>query len=44
LRFGVTKLGRFDSSAWGVGFGKEEEEDAAAFEISERELLSGVGG
>jgi hypothetical protein len=44
LRFCVTKLGRLDSSARGVGFGKEEEQDAAAFEILERELFAGVGG
>jgi hypothetical protein len=43
LRFGVTKLGRFDGSARGVGFGKEEEKDATAFEIFEREMFAGVG-
>ena len=33
--FCVTKLGRFDRSTRGVGFGVEEEEDAMALEISQ---------
>jgi hypothetical protein len=41
--FCVTKLGRFDGSTGGVGFGIEEEEDALAGEIFERELLAFVG-
>jgi len=31
----VTKLGRFDGSTGGVGFGVEEEENAMALEISQ---------
>lgn len=41
--FCVTKLGRFDGSTGSVGFGVEEEEDALAFEISEREIGTVVG-
>jgi hypothetical protein len=42
--FCVTKLGRFDRSTWGVCFREEEEQDATAFEVLERELLAAVGG
>jgi hypothetical protein len=31
----VTKLGRFDGSTGGVGFGVEEEEDALALEVTQ---------
>jgi hypothetical protein len=41
--FCVTKLGRFDGSTGGVGFGVEEEEDAVADEVGEREDCSVVG-
>ncbi len=39
----VTKLGRFDGSTGSAGFGKEEEKDALAGEVFERELLAFVG-
>jgi len=39
----VAKLGRFNRSTGGVGFGVEEEEDAAASEVFEGELLAFVG-
>ncbi len=39
----VTKLGRFDGSTGGAGFGKEEEEDALADEIFESEFFALVG-
>ena len=38
----VTKLGRFDGSTGGVGFGIEEEEDALASKIFQGEFLSFV--
>ena len=41
--FCVAKLGRFNRSTGGVGFGVEEEEDAAASEVFEGELLALVG-
>jgi hypothetical protein len=41
--FCVAKLGRFDRSTGGVGFGVEEEEDALAGEIFEREFFAVVG-
>jgi hypothetical protein len=41
--FCVAKLGRFDGSTGGVGFGVEEEEDALAGEIFEREFFAFVG-
>ena len=41
--FCVTKLGRFDGSTGGVGFGVEEEQDALAGEVFECELLAFVG-
>jgi hypothetical protein len=43
LLFCVTKLGRFDDSTGGVGFGKEKEEDAFAFEILEGDGFVFVG-
>jgi len=39
----VTKLGRFDGSTGGVGFGVEEEEDAVALEISQGDKCVVVG-
>jgi len=39
----VTKLGRFDGSTGGVGFGVEEEEDAVALEISQGDKRVIVG-
>jgi len=39
----VAKLGRFNCSTGGVGFGKEEEEDALAGEVFERDFLAFVG-
>jgi hypothetical protein len=39
----VTKLGRFDGSTGGVGFGIEEEEDALALEIIQGHFLAVVG-
>ena len=41
--FCVTKLGRFDGSTGGVGFGVEEEEDALAGEVGEGECFAIVG-
>jgi hypothetical protein len=41
--FCVTKLGRFDRSTGGVGFGIEEEEDALASEVFERDVFAFVG-
>ena len=41
--FCVTKLGRFDGSTGGVGFGVEEEENALAGEVSEGEDGAVVG-
>jgi hypothetical protein len=41
--FCVAKLGRFDGSTGGVGFGVEENEDALAGEVFEREFLAFVG-
>ncbi len=41
--FCVTKLGRFDGSTGGVGFGVEEEEDALAGEVLERDVFAFVG-
>jgi hypothetical protein len=40
--FCVTKLGRFYRSTGGVGFGVEEEEDALAGEVFEREFFAFV--
>jgi hypothetical protein len=40
---GVTKLGRFDGSTGGVGFGVEEEEEALALEISQGDKRIVVG-
>ena len=39
----VAKLGRFNRSASGVGFGEEEEQDALASEVFECELFAFVG-
>ncbi len=39
----VTKLGRFDGSTGGVGFGKKEEQDALAAKIGEGDVLAVVG-
>jgi hypothetical protein len=39
----VAKLGRFDGSTRGVGFGVEKEEDAVAFEITQRDKRVVVG-
>jgi hypothetical protein len=41
--FCVTKLGRFDRSTGGVCFGVEEEEDALASEVFERDVFAFVG-
>jgi hypothetical protein len=41
--FCVAKLGRFDDSTGGVGFGKEKEEDAFALEILEGDGFVFVG-
>jgi hypothetical protein len=41
--FCVTKLGRFDCSTGGVGFGVEKEEEALAGEVFEREFFAFVG-
>ena len=41
--FCVTKLGRFDGSTGGAGFGVEEEEDALAGEVLEGEVGAFVG-
>jgi hypothetical protein len=43
LLFCVTKLGRFDGSTGGVGFGKKEEQDALALEVFERDVFVFVG-
>ena len=43
LLFCVTKLGRLDDSTGGVGFGEEEEDDALALEVLERDGLVFVG-
>ena len=43
LLFCVAKLGRFDDSTSGVGFGEEEEEDALSLEIPERDGFVFVG-
>ena len=43
LLFGVAKLGRFDDSTGGVGFGEEEKEDAFALEILKRDSFVFVG-
>jgi len=39
----VAKLGRFDGSTGGAGFGVEEEEDAMALEISRGDKCVVVG-
>lgn len=39
----VTKLGRFGRSTGSVGFGKEENDGAAAGEFLQREFASAVG-
>ena len=41
--FCVTKLGRFDRSTGGVGFGEEEEQDAQAGKVFKHEMLAFVG-
>ena len=41
--FCVTKLGRFDRSTSGAGFGVEKEEDALADEVFEGEVSAFVG-
>jgi hypothetical protein len=41
--FCVTKLGRFDCSTGGAGFGVEEEKDALAGKVFEREFFAFVG-
>jgi hypothetical protein len=41
--FCVTKLGRFDRSTGGAGFGVEEKEDLLADEVLEGDLLAVVG-
>jgi hypothetical protein len=43
LFFCVTKLGRFDNSTGSVRFGKEEEEDALAGEVFERDVFALIG-
>jgi hypothetical protein len=43
ILFCVAKLGRFDGSTGGVGFGVEEEEEALAGEVSEGEDGAVVG-
>ena len=43
ILFCVTKLGRFDGSTGSVGFGVEEEEDALAREVFQRDGLVFVG-
>jgi hypothetical protein len=42
LLFCVAKLGRFYRSTGGVGFGVEEEDDAFAPEVRERDFRAGV--
>jgi hypothetical protein len=41
--FCVAKLGRFDPSTGGVGFGVEEKEDALPSEVFERDFFAFVG-
>jgi hypothetical protein len=41
--FCVAKLGRFDGSTGGIGLGIEEEEDALASEVFERQFFAFVG-
>jgi hypothetical protein len=41
--FCVTKLGRFNRSTAGVGFGVEKEKDALAGEVFERKFFALVG-
>ena len=41
--FCVAKLGRFDGSTSGVGFGVEEEEDLLAGEVIQRDVFAFVG-
>ena len=43
LLFCVAKLGRFDDSTGGVGFGKEKKQNAPALEIFERDEFVFVG-
>jgi len=43
LLFCVTKLGRFDGSTGSVGFRKEEEQDAPALEVFQRDVFAFVG-
>jgi len=43
LLFCVAKLGRFDDSTGGVGFGEEEEKDALALEVFEGDCFILVG-
>ncbi len=43
LLFCVTKLGRFDGSTGGIGFRKEEEQDALAVKVVERDVFVFVG-
>jgi hypothetical protein len=43
ILFCVTKLGRFYRSTGGVCFGVEEEENALASEVFERDLFAFVG-
>ena len=43
LLFGVAKLGRFDDSTGGVGFGEEEKQNAPAIEVFERDRFVLVG-
>jgi hypothetical protein len=38
----VAKLGRFDGSTGGVGFGEEEEDHAMAAEVGERDIVACV--
>jgi hypothetical protein len=40
--FCVTKLGRFGGSAGSVGFGKEKEHHAFAFEVLQSNIRAGV--
>jgi len=43
LLFCVAKLGRFDDSTGGVGFGEEEKQDALTLEVLERDGFVFVG-
>jgi len=43
LLFCVAKLGRFDDSTGGVGFGKEEKENALVLEILQSDSFILVG-